>query len=127
MSNARQKSSFLLQSSSQTPSAQDADGKTVDLSKYKGKVVLIVNVASQCGYTPQYKELAALYDKYSNQGFVILGFPCNQVGHNNTCTHPNFAQSSIFPFVLIDFHANPALLRYVSGEPRVATDGIMLK
>ncbi len=42
--------------------------------------MLIVNVASQCGYTPQYKELAALYDKYSNQGFVILGFPCNQVG-----------------------------------------------
>lgn len=63
-----------------TYSAQDADGKTVDLSKYKGKVVLIVNVASQCGFTPQYKELAALYDKYSNQGFVILGFPCNQVG-----------------------------------------------
>ncbi|CAL8468104.1 g7643 [Coccomyxa elongata] len=59
---------------------KDADGKTVDLSKYKGKVVLIVNVASQCGFTPQYKELAALYDKYSNQGFVILGFPCNQFG-----------------------------------------------
>ncbi|KAK9901647.1 hypothetical protein WJX75_006544 [Coccomyxa subellipsoidea] len=59
---------------------KDADGKTVDLSKYKGKVVLIVNVASQCGFTPQYKELAALYDKYSSQGFVILGFPCNQFG-----------------------------------------------
>lgn len=59
---------------------QDASGKTVDLSTYKGKVVLIVNVASQCGFTPQYKELAALYDKYSSQGFVILGFPCNQVG-----------------------------------------------
>lgn len=58
---------------------QDADGKTIDLSKYNGKVVLIVNVASQCGFTPQYKELAALYDKYSSQGFVILGFPCNQV------------------------------------------------
>lgn len=51
----------------------------MDLSQYKGKVVLIVNVASQCGFTPQYKELAALYDKYSSQGFVILGFPCNQV------------------------------------------------
>lgn len=51
----------------------------MDLSKYKGKIVLIVNVASQCGFTPQYKELAALYDKYSSQGLVILGFPCNQV------------------------------------------------
>ncbi|EIE20691.1 glutathione peroxidase [Coccomyxa subellipsoidea C-169] len=59
---------------------KDADGKTVDLSIYKGKVVLIVNVASQCGFTPQYKEMAELYNKYSSQGFVILGFPCNQFG-----------------------------------------------
>lgn len=59
---------------------QDADGKTVDLSQYKGKVVLIVNVASACGYTPQYKDMATLYDKYKSQGLVILGFPCNQFG-----------------------------------------------
>ncbi len=57
---------------------QDADGKTIDMSQYKGKVVLIINVASACGYTPQYKEMAELYDKYKGQGFVILGFPCNQ-------------------------------------------------
>eukprot|EP00877_Chromochloris_zofingiensis_P000005 jgi/Chrzof1/10004/Cz04g23200.t1 len=47
----------------------------MDLSKYKGKVVLVVNLASACGFTPQYAELQALYDKYSSKGLVILGFP----------------------------------------------------
>ncbi len=56
------------------------DGKEVDLSKYKGKVVLVVNVASRCGATPQYEQLQALYEKYGEQGFVVLGFPCNQFG-----------------------------------------------
>ena len=59
---------------------QDADGKPVDMAQYKGKVVLIINVASACGYTPQYKDMATLYDKYKSQGLVILGFPCNQFG-----------------------------------------------
>lgn len=54
------------------------DGQEVDLNSYKGKVVLIVNVASKCGLTPQYKQLQALNDKYADQGLVILGFPCNQ-------------------------------------------------
>ena len=54
------------------------DGKDVDLSKYQGKVVLIVNVASKCGLTPQYEQLQALHDKYAEEGLAILGFPCNQ-------------------------------------------------
>ena len=54
------------------------DGKEVDLSKYDGKVVLIVNVASKCGLTPQYEQLQALHKKYSEKGLAILGFPCNQ-------------------------------------------------
>lgn len=55
-------------------------GKDVDLSKYQGRVLLIVNVASQCGLTPQYKELQALHEKYTEKGLSILGFPCNQFG-----------------------------------------------
>lgn len=56
----------------------DLDGKPVSMSDYKGKVVLIVNVASRCGLTPQYEGLVSLYKKYQSQGLVVLGFPCNQ-------------------------------------------------
>jgi len=59
---------------------KDIDGKPTDLSAFKGKVLLIVNVASHCGYTKQYTALEATYTKYSGQGFAILGFPCNQFG-----------------------------------------------
>jgi glutathione peroxidase len=56
------------------------DGKPAPLADYKGKVVLLVNVASQCGFTPQYSALEAIYEKYKDQGFVILGFPANNFG-----------------------------------------------
>ena len=58
--------------------AKDAQGADVDLSSYKGKVLLIVNTATGCGFTPQYEGLQDLYEKYQSQGFEILDFPCNQ-------------------------------------------------
>ena len=54
------------------------DGQQVSMSDYKGKVILVVNVASRCGLTPQYEGLEALYEKYKDRGLVIIGFPCNQ-------------------------------------------------
>jgi glutathione peroxidase len=56
------------------------EGRAAPLAAYKGKVVLLVNVASQCGYTPQYSALEAIYEKYKDRGFVILGFPANNFG-----------------------------------------------
>jgi glutathione peroxidase len=60
---------------------KDIDGKAVDLSKFKGDVLLIVNTASQCGFTPQYEGLEALYEKYKDKGLDVLAFPANEFGH----------------------------------------------
>lgn len=60
--------------------ATGLDGKNVDLSQYRGDVLLIVNTASRCGFTPQYKQLEQLHEKYDGKGLAILGFPCNQFG-----------------------------------------------
>lgn len=60
---------------------KDAKGNEIDLSDYKGKVLLIVNTATGCGFTPQYEGLQKLYDKYNEKGFEILDFPCNQFGN----------------------------------------------
>jgi glutathione peroxidase len=66
---------------------QDIDGKDVDLSQYKGKVVLVVNVASKCGYTPQYAGLQKLYEGYKDKGFVVLGFPADNFKHQEPGTN----------------------------------------
>lgn len=60
---------------------KDINGNLVKLEEYKGKVLLIVNTATGCGFTPQYEGLQDLYEKYKNQGLEILDFPCNQFGH----------------------------------------------
>jgi len=62
-------------------SARSIDGHDVDLSTYADNVVLVVNTASECGFTPQYQGLQELYDRYADRGFVVLGFPCDQFGH----------------------------------------------
>ncbi|MES2684679.1 MAG: glutathione peroxidase [Pseudomonadota bacterium] len=62
-------------------SAKTIDGKDAALDAYKGKVTLVVNVASKCGFTPQYKGLEAIHKQYKDKGFAVLGFPCDQFGH----------------------------------------------
>jgi len=66
-------------------------GKVFDFAELKGKVVLVVNVASQCGFTPQYKGLQKLYDEHKDKGFVIIGFPCNQFGGQEPGTDEEIA------------------------------------
>jgi glutathione peroxidase len=66
--------------------ATTIDGKDQDLGSYLGDVVLVVNVASECGLTPQYEGLQRLYDTYGDRGFVVLGFPCDQFGHQEPGT-----------------------------------------
>jgi glutathione peroxidase len=71
---------------------KDIDGKDVNLSDYKGKVILIVNVASKCGLTPQYEGLESLYEKYKDKGLVILGFPANEFGSQEPGTNAEIKQ-----------------------------------
>lgn len=68
------------------------DGKPTPLAAYKGKVALVVNVASQCGYTPQYKGLEEIYEKYKDHGFVILGFPANNFGQQEPGSNDEIKQ-----------------------------------
>ena len=71
---------------------KDIDGQPVSLEDYRGKVLLIVNVASKCGFTPQYVGLEALYQKYKDQAFTVLGFPCNQFGRQEPGTNEEIKQ-----------------------------------
>ena len=103
----------------------DIDGKEVDLEDYEGNVVLIVNTASQCGLTPQYAGLEALYKKYSEKGFVVLGFPCNQFGGQEPGTEADIKKfcstryNVSFPmFSKIEVNGDDAtpLYKYLTGK-----------
>jgi glutathione peroxidase len=71
---------------------KDIDGKASTLNAYKGKVLLVVNVASRCGFTPQYTALEAVYEKYGDKGYAVLGFPCNQFGQQEPGTSEEIKQ-----------------------------------
>jgi glutathione peroxidase len=105
----------------------DINGQNVSLHSFKGKVLLIVNTATGCGFTPQYTGLQKLYDEYQTKGFEILDFPCNQFGHqapgtekeiNNFCTlnyhttFPRFAKIAVN-----GEHAHP-LYEYLKSQQK---------
>ncbi len=78
--------------------AKSNKGQDIDFANYKGKVLLIVNTASKCGFTPQYKELEELNKKYADKGLVVIGFPCDQFGHQEPGT-----DSEIETFCQVNF------------------------
>ena len=104
---------------------EDIKGNEVKLGKYRGKVLLVVNTASKCGFTPQYKGLEALYERLHGKGLEILGFPCNQFGGQEPGTDTEIAQfcelhyAISFPmFAKVDVNGSDAapLFRYLKAE-----------
>ena len=90
------KKGYKMSSNIENIKVKDIDGKEVKLSEFKGKVLLIVNVASYCGFTKQYAGLEEIYKEYKNKGFEILAFPCNQFGNQEPGTNEeikNFCSS----------------------------------
>jgi len=116
-------------------SATTNDGKSKKLGDYKGKVLLVVNTASKCGFTPQYKGLEELYKKYSKRGFAVLGFPSNQFGQQEPGADSEISEfcelnfGVTFPlFSKIDVNGPNAhpLYKYLTAEKKgfLGTEGI---
>src|SRR5215469_1763297 len=103
------------------------DGKPVDLGKYQGQVVLMVNVASQCGYTPQYAGLEELHKKYAAKGLRILGFPSNDFGEQEPGTNGEIAQFckqnygvefDMFSKIVVRGQGQAPLYKYLTSLPK---------
>jgi glutathione peroxidase len=112
-------------------SMKTIDGKEKPLSQYKGKVLLIVNVASFCGNTPQYTALEALYKKYKDKGFVILGFPANNFGAQEPgtdaeikdfCTTKYDVTFDMFSKISVKGEDEHPLYKYLTADPKFKGD-----
>lgn len=106
-------------------SATDLQGREIKMDSYKNKIVLIVNTASECGFTPQLEGLEELYRKYKDRGFVVLGFPCNQFGKQEPGDEKSIAEGCVvnygvsFPmFSKVDVNGKDAhsLFKYLKNE-----------
>lgn len=107
------------------------DGKPVDLADYKGKVLLIVNVASRCGATPQYEQMQAVYEKYQDDGLVVLGFPCNQFGGQEPgtaeeirqfCTQNYDVTFPMFARIRVNGEDQAELYKYLKSQSKKKDD-----
>lgn len=106
-------------------SAKTIDGNDLSLSEYKGKVMLVVNTASKCGFTPQYEGLEELYRQYKDKGLVILGFPCDQFGHQepgdeeeikNFCSLTYDVSFPMFAKIDVNGDNTHPVYKYLKGE-----------
>ena len=105
--------------------AKSLQGKEISMEDYRGKVVLVVNTASKCGFTPQYEGLEALHRKYKDDGLEILGFPCNQFGNQEPGDEKSIAEGCLVNygvtfqmFSKVDVNGESAdpLFKYLTGE-----------
>ncbi|BDF96134.1 MULTISPECIES: glutathione peroxidase [Pseudoalteromonas] len=112
-------------------SATSLQGQSIEFNDFKNKVVLVVNTASQCGFTPQYAGLQALHEKYHQQGLVIIGFPCNQFGKQEPGSAKDIEQGCLINYG-VDFvmmskvdvngeHAHPVFRHLKSALPGFLT------
>jgi len=107
--------------------AKSITGEEISMSKYKGKVVLIVNTASKCGFTPQYEGLEKIYKTYKDQGLVILGFPCNQFGNQEPGTEEDIQKGcmvnygvtfQMFSKIEVNGEGTHPLYKYLKSEKK---------
>lgn len=107
--------------------ATSLSGKPISMEQYRGKVVMVVNTASKCGFTPQLEGLESLYEKYSEKGLVILGFPCNQFANQEPGSEESIAQGCVLNygvtfqmFSKIDVNGNDAhpVYQWLKSQPK---------